>query len=76
MRKPAAVDTFEPFVEYVAARLAEDPHLWARTLCDELEALGYPLSYSTLTRQIRSRNLRPAPLRELRWAWPGPFAAQ
>jgi transposase len=60
VRKPAAVDTFEPFVEYVTARLTEDPHLWARTLCDELEDLGYPLSYPTLTRQIRARDLRPA----------------
>jgi len=30
-------DPFEPFVDYVAARLREDPHLWARTLLDELE---------------------------------------
>ena len=44
VRKPAAVDAFAPFVEYVTARLSEDPHLWARTLCDELEDLGYRLS--------------------------------
>ena len=30
-------DLFEPFVDYVTARLTEDPHLWARTLLDELE---------------------------------------
>jgi transposase len=60
VRKPAAVDAFEPFVEYVTARLTEDPHLWARTLCDELEDLGYRMSYSTLTRHIRARNLRPS----------------
>jgi len=59
VRKPAAVDPFEPFVAYVTARLTEDPHLWARTLCDELEDLGYAMSYPTLTRQIRARNLRP-----------------
>ena len=59
VRKPAAVDAFAPFVEYVTARLAEDPHLLARTLCDELEDLGYSMSYPTLTRHIRSRNLRP-----------------
>lgn len=52
-------DPFEPFVDYVTCRLAEDPHLWARTLCDELEDLGYRLSYPTLTRQIRDRKLRP-----------------
>ena len=33
-------DPSAPFVEYVTARLAEDPHLWPVTLFDELEALG------------------------------------
>ncbi|WP_407107562.1 transposase [Rhodococcus aetherivorans] len=59
VRKRAGEDPFEPFVDYVTARLREDPHLWARTLCDELEDLGYTASYQTLTRQIRTRNLRP-----------------
>jgi hypothetical protein len=27
-------------LDYVTARLIEDPHLWARTLYDELEELG------------------------------------
>lgn len=58
-RKPATLDPFEPFLDYVTHRLREDPHLWARTLCDELEDLGYALSYPTLTRQIRQRKLRP-----------------
>ena len=31
-----APDPFDPFVDYVTARLLEDPHLWARTLFDEL----------------------------------------
>ena len=31
----------------------------ARTLCDELEDLGYAASYQTLTRQIRQRKLHP-----------------
>ena len=52
-------DPFDPFVDYVTARLTEDPHLWARTLFDELEDLGFPLSYQSLTRNIRTRNLRP-----------------
>jgi transposase len=52
-------DPFTPFVEYVTARLAEDPHLWAVTLFDELEVLGFTGSYQTLTRQIRNRQLRP-----------------
>jgi transposase len=52
-------DPFEPFVDYVVARLAEDPHLWARNLYDELEDLGFGLSYQSLTRNLRDRKLRP-----------------
>lgn len=59
VRKRTAVDPFEVFLAYVTARLLDDPHLWARTLCDELEDLGYAMSYQTLTRQIRDRKLRP-----------------
>lgn len=59
VRRPAGEDSFAPFVEYVTARLGEDPHLWARTLCDELEELGFTLSYQSLTRNIRARGLRP-----------------
>ena len=59
VRKPAGEDSFAPFVDYVSARLCEDPHLWARTLCDELEGLGFRLSYPSLTRNIRARGLRP-----------------
>jgi transposase len=54
-----ATDPFVAFVEYVTARLNEDPHLWAVTLLDELEALGFTASYQTLTREIRDRSLRP-----------------
>jgi transcriptional regulator with XRE-family HTH domain len=59
VRARPSPDLFEPFVDYVTARLREDPHLWARTLCDELEQLGFTLSYSSLTRNIRERGLRP-----------------
>ena len=58
-RTSAAPDLFDPFVAYVTARLAEDPHLWSRTLFDELQPLGFRQSYPTLTRQIRDRGLRP-----------------
>jgi hypothetical protein len=34
-------DPFAPFVDYVSARLGEDPHLWALTLFDELGPLGF-----------------------------------
>lgn len=59
-RASPVVDPFERFVDYVRARLAEDPHLWATTLFDELIGLGFEQSYQTLTRQVRARGLRPA----------------
>lgn len=59
VRKRSVVDAFEVFVAYITARLIDDPHLWIRTLCDELEDLGYAMSYQTLTRQVRDRKLRP-----------------
>ena len=59
-RKRADPDPFDKFVDYVTARLIEDPHLWAATLLDELRSLGFEGSYQTLTRQVRDRGLRPA----------------
>ena len=56
---PEDGDAFAPFVDYVRERLEEDPHLWAVTLLDELQPLGFDRSYPTLTRQIRTRGLRP-----------------
>lgn len=58
-RKPAGPDAFAPFVDYCAARLTEDPHLWAVVLFDEVAALGYDRSFPTFTRAIRARALRP-----------------
>jgi transposase len=60
IRAPSGPDEFDPFVDYCRARLTEDPHLWAMTLFDEVTALGYDRAYSTFTRQLRTRNLRPA----------------
>ena len=54
------LDRFEVFAPYCAQRLADDPHLWASTLFDELVDLGYAGSYPTMTRQLRVRALRPA----------------
>jgi transposase len=51
-------DPFGPFLTYCAARLAEDPHVWATTLYDELLGLGFDYSYPTLTRQLRVRSRR------------------
>lgn len=58
-RSPGSA-VFDQFEDYCRARLAEDPHLWAMTLFDELGDLDYGGSYPTLTRQIRERGLRPA----------------
>lgn len=58
-RRPACPDPFEPFIEYCRMRLADDPHLWASTLLDELTELGYRGGYSTFTRALRRHQLRP-----------------
>ena len=58
--RKAPADEFAPFVDYVRARLGEDPHLWAITLFDELVGLGFTASYPSLTRQVRARGLRPS----------------
>jgi transposase len=60
VRVTSGEDWFAPFAVYCAARLVEDPHLWASTLFDELLELGFDRSYPTLTRQLRRRGLRPA----------------
>ncbi|MCJ0907399.1 IS21 family transposase [Rhodococcus sp. ARC_M6] len=59
VRTTTTPDPFEKFVDYIRARLLQDPHLWAITLFDELVELGFLLSYQTLTRKIRQQNLRP-----------------
>lgn len=58
VRRRTAPDRFEPFVAYVGQRLADDPHLWASTLYDEVAALGYAGSYPSFTRAVRARGLR------------------
>jgi transposase len=59
VRARGAPDEFVAFVEYCRLRLADDPHLWAVTLHDEVRELGYPGGYSTFTRAVRSLRLRP-----------------
>ena len=59
VRRPVGPDHFEPFVRYVDARFAEDAHVQASVLYDELVELGYPRSYPTFTRVVRERGLRP-----------------
>ncbi|MEU1183827.1 IS21 family transposase [Streptomyces sp. NPDC005820] len=52
-------DAFVPFLEYCRQRLADDPHLWASTLFDEVKGLGYEGGYSTFTRALRRYQVRP-----------------
>jgi hypothetical protein len=59
VRSRAAADPFGPFAAYRAARLAEDPRLWATALFDEVTGLGFGRSYPAFTRQLRARGLRP-----------------
>src|SRR6266702_1949232 len=44
-RRRSAPDPLGPFVGYLAARFADDPHIWASALYDEVTRLGYGLSY-------------------------------
>jgi len=59
VRASSATDPFEEYAEYCRIRLADDPHLWATTLFDEVTALGYGGSYPSFTRGLRARALRP-----------------
>jgi transposase len=58
-RKPAGPDRFGPYAEYCRIRYADDPHLWATTLFEEVRELGYDGAYSSFTRALRGRGLRP-----------------
>jgi transposase len=58
-RARAGPDVFSPFADYCRIRLADDPHLWATTLFDEVVALGYCGAYPSFTRAVRARALRP-----------------
>src|SRR6266511_3908933 len=59
IRRRPHPDPIEPFLAYLRARFADDPHLWLTALFDEVVALGYPRSYPTFVRGIRAHALRP-----------------
>jgi len=61
VRSSTTLDWFAPFAVYLAARFAEDPHVWATTLFDEITDLGFDRSYPTFTRLVRTRAQRPGP---------------
>jgi transposase len=59
VRASAHPDPLEPFRGYLSARFADDPHVWASALYDEVRRLGYPQSYPSFVRQLRGAGLRP-----------------
>jgi transposase len=59
VRRSALPDPLEPFAPYLAARFADDPHLWLTALFDEVGRLGYPRSYPSFVRAVRAADLRP-----------------
>jgi transposase len=58
-RRRAAPDPFVEYIPYLRARFAEDAHVWASALYDEVAALGFTLSYQSFTRGLRLHALRP-----------------
>ncbi len=58
-REPAGLDRFGRFAEYCRIRLADDPHLWATALFDEVTGPGCDGGYSSFTRALRRLGLRP-----------------
>jgi transposase len=58
-RRRPEPDPLARFVPYLTARFADDPHVWASALFDEVVPLGYVLSYPSFVRQLRKAGLRP-----------------
>lgn len=59
-RASAAPDPLAPFPAYLAARFADDPHIWATALYDEVAPLGYGLSYVSFGPAAAARGPAPA----------------
>ena len=58
-RAAAKPDPLAAFAACLSARFADDPHLWATALFDEVVPLGYGCSYVSFARQLRLAGLRP-----------------
>jgi transposase len=56
----SAPSCVEPYRAYLEARFADDAHVFASVLFEELVPLGFDRSYPTLVREIRELGLRPA----------------
>ncbi len=57
--RKSAPDPLAVVEDYIRLRFADDCHVWASALYDEVVPLGYALSYPSFVRQIRARGLRP-----------------
>jgi transposase len=58
-RRERPASCLEPFVDYIAARFIDDPHVEASVLFRELTAAGFDRSYPTMVRELRRLELRP-----------------
>lgn len=58
-RRCSEPNPFEEYIPYLRARFADDAHVWASALYDEVTALGFALSYQSFTRGLRRYELRP-----------------
>ncbi len=61
VRKRSGPDRLGPFVAYLGARFADNAHIWATALYDEVVGLGYQGSYPSFVRQLRQAEWRPVP---------------
>jgi transposase len=59
VRRTSAADPLTVVEDYLRLRFADDCHVWASALYDEVVPLGYTLSYPSFVRQVRERGLRP-----------------
>jgi len=59
VRRSSLPDPLEPYTDYLKARFADNRHIWASALYDEVVPLGYRESYVSFARQLRLAELRP-----------------
>lgn len=59
VRRSSAPDPLAPYTAYLAARFADNAHIWGTALFDEVVVLGYDRSYVSFARQVRAAGLRP-----------------
>ena len=59
VRHFVAPDRLVPFVPYLRARFADNAHIWATALFDEVVPPGYEGSHPSFVRQLRQADLRP-----------------